>query len=116
MGMTVNIGSFVGNLGSGNVTGNITVSDLNIEQAIGLVDQLKQYSGELGAVGADSASLTKTLVELETELKKGSPDRSLIRTLLTDVRNSLSGAAGNLIASGALNLINQLLGTGVPAA
>jgi hypothetical protein len=32
----------------------------------------------------------------------------MIRALLTDVRNSLSGAAGNLIASGALTLINQV--------
>jgi hypothetical protein len=54
------------------------------------VDQLNRYSSELETAGADRASLAKNINELDAELKKGSPDRSLIRTLLTDVEPARS--------------------------
>jgi hypothetical protein len=58
--------------------------------------------------------LKARLDEIDAELKKPTPVVSVLRGLLVDVRNTISGAAGSLIATGAVALINQVLGTGVP--
>jgi len=109
------IGSLVGNVGQGNVSGSITVSDLRTEQIGSIIPQLRAHRAELVAAGADGATLDDRLNALEKELGNSQPDHSLLRGLLTDVRNCLSGAAGSLVASGAINALNMMLGTGVPA-
>ncbi|CUU19370.1 hypothetical protein CDS [Bradyrhizobium sp.] len=38
------------------------------------------------------------------------PDQTKLRSALTDLRNALSGAAGSLIASGAMTMISKILG------
>jgi hypothetical protein len=105
------IGNFAGNLGQGNVGGNASVK---LDQAQQIVGQLKPHIGTLIEAGAD-AKLLDRMAELEEALKKPHADESQIRGLLTDVRNALSGAVGNLVASGAISALNILLGTGVPA-
>ncbi|WP_316182613.1 hypothetical protein, partial [Bradyrhizobium sp. SZCCHNRI1009] len=115
---TINIGhisSLVGNLGHGNVSGDITVSGLNTEQIASILPQLRTHRHELVAAGADGPSLDDRLDKLEKALASPRPDHSLLRGLLTDLRNCLSGAAGSLVAAGALNILNTMLGTGVPA-
>ena len=115
---TINIGSissFAGNLGAANIAGDISVRELNLNLIRDLVNQLKTHGDELTEAGADEPTLKKRLDELEAELRKPNPVTSRIRGLLVDVRNAVAGAAGNLMASGAIALINQLLGTGVPA-
>jgi hypothetical protein len=116
-GTTINIGhigSFVGNLGHGNASGDIDVSDINIDQLRSILGQLRAHSAELVQAGADGKRLEDRLDALETAIAKN--DRPALRGLLTDVRNSLSGAVGNLIATGAINVLNMMLGTGVPSA
>jgi hypothetical protein len=118
VGMTINIGSigsFSGNLGTGNVAGDIKAGDVNFSQVQSLLGQLKQHLGELEQAGADRSRLEQRVGALEAELQKASPDHSMVRGALTDIRNTLSGAAGSLIASGALNVLNQMLGTGIPS-
>jgi hypothetical protein len=107
------IGTFAGNLGVGNTAGNVTLGQADLERVRDLVDQLKANADGLIAAGADGSTLRARLDQLELELKKPTP---VLRGLLVDVRNAVAGAAGNLMASGAMNLINQILGTGVPAA
>jgi hypothetical protein len=51
---------------------------------------------------------------LEEEMRKPAPAASVLRGLLVDVRNAVAGATGNLMATGAMALINQMLATGVP--
>jgi hypothetical protein len=109
------IGSFAGNLGAGNASGNIEARDINVDQVRNLLGQLKQHVIELEKAGADRSRLEERVASLELELAKGAPDRSLLRGALTDIRNALSGAAGSLIASGALQMLNQILGTGMPS-
>jgi hypothetical protein len=112
--MTINIGTignFAGNLGQGNVGGNASVK---LDQAEQIVGQIKPHLGTLIEAGAD-AKLLDRMAELEEALKKPHADESHVRGLLTDVRNALSGAVGNLVASGAISALNILLGTGVPA-
>jgi hypothetical protein len=107
------IGSFAGSLGAGNVAGDITVRDLDLQLVSKVAKQLTEHADELREAGADS-KLQAHLNALEVELNKTKPTSSTVRGLLVDVRNALAGAAGNLISTGAIILINQILGTGVP--
>jgi hypothetical protein len=110
------IGSFAGNLGVGNTGGDVTVRGLEIKLVGDLAAQLKAHIDELTAAGADGPTISRRLDRLEAELAKPIPTTSVLRGLLVDVRSAISGAAGNLVATGAIALINQLLGTGVPSA
>lgn len=51
---------------------------------------------------------------IEAEMRKPAPAPSILRGLLVDVRNAVAGATGNLMATGAIALINEILATGVP--
>jgi len=117
-GTTINIGhigSLVGNLGHGNVSGSISVSSLKTEQIVSIIPQLRAHRAELVAAGADGATLDDRLNALEKALAAPQPDHKFLKGLLTDLRNCLSGAAGSLVATGAINVLNMMLGTGVPA-
>jgi hypothetical protein len=107
------IGSFAGNLGADNIAGDVSVRDLDLKLVHTLAEQLSQHASELVKAGADE-KLKSRLEALEAELRKPQPTTSILRGLLVDLRNAIVGAAGNLMASGAIALINQILGTGVP--
>jgi AbiTii len=109
------IGSFAGNLGAGNVAGDVAVWGLDLKLVSEVAAQLKAHIDELAAAGADGPTLKARLDQLEAEVSKATPATSVLRGLLVDVRNAVAGAAGNLMATGATALINQILGTGVPA-
>jgi hypothetical protein len=114
---TINIGhieAFAGNLGAGNVSGNVTMRDLDLNRVGDVTRQLLPHVADLAAAGADGPALKASLDQLKAELQKPTPAPSVLRGLLVDVRNAISGAAGNLIATGATTLLNQLLATGVP--
>jgi len=113
-GTTINIGhigSLVGNLGHGNVSGGITVSDLKTEQIGSIIPQLRAHRAELVAAGADGATSDDRLNALEKAMGNPQPDHGFLRGVLTDLRNCLSGAAGSLVATGAINVLNMMLGT-----
>ena len=117
VGMTINIGSigaFTGNLGEGNRSGDVTANDVSVAQLHDVLAQIRQHAGELEAAGAERV-LVERIAALEAEMAKASPDRTIVRGFLTDIRNALTGAAGNLLASGAMPAINQILGAGVPS-
>jgi hypothetical protein len=109
------IGAFAGNLGAGNVAGDITMRDLDLGRVGDVMRQLEPHVDHLTAAGADGPTLKAKLDQLNEELQKPKPATSALRGLLADVRNAISGAAGNLMATGATALINQILATGVPA-
>lgn len=110
---TINIGSignFAGNIGQGNVSGH---NSIQIEQVQSILDQLKPHLPALSAAGAGD-NLTERIHALENAIKDKKADTSIIRGFIIDLRNTLTGAAGNLIASGAISALNLILGTGVP--
>jgi len=98
-----------------NVSGNITLSVLKTEQVASIISQLRAHRDELVGSGADGLTLDERLDALEKTLAKPHSDDNFIRGLLTDLRNCLSGAAGSLVATGAIQVLNVMLGTGVPA-
>ncbi|WP_156947070.1 hypothetical protein [Bradyrhizobium sp. WSM3983] len=104
------IGSMVGNLGSHNTSGDIIASDISSQQLHDLLTQLQPHLSEIKKAGADGAELDKALARLSAQSTAREPKQSAIRGALTDLRNALSGAAGNLIASGAVTIISKVLG------
>jgi AbiTii-like protein len=111
---TINIGSIgtmAGNIGQGNISGNNTI---RMEQVQSILDQLKPHVSTLSAEGAGE-TLGERIAALENAIKQRDPDVSAVRGFMIDLRNTLTGAAGNLIASGAVSALNVILGTGVPA-
>lgn len=106
------IGSMAGNIGQGNVSGDNSVSHAQLQP---ILEQLKPAIDTLVAAGADGNLLSSRIEALEAALTEKQPNTSLVRGLVTDLRNTLTGAAGNLIATGAISALNAFLGTGVPA-
>ena len=85
-------------------------SGIDVAAVRSLVTELRQYGMDLVQAGANAASLEARVAALEAELNAPNPDPSRLRGLLTDVRNAVSGAVGDIIASGILYKINALLG------
>jgi hypothetical protein len=102
--------SFTGNLGQGNMSGAITGAGLDVEGVRVLAGEMRRYAGDLVKAGANAESLEAKVAAIEAQLEKTKPDQSVLRGLLNDVRNALSGAAGNIIASGVIHRIGMLLG------
>jgi len=105
------VGSFVGVVGSNNQFHDIVGGSANVAQIRDLAQQLRIHLDALVAGGADEKSLTSAIEGLIIEADKSEPDSNRLRGLLTDTRTALAGAAGNLMASGALTLIGKILGT-----
>jgi hypothetical protein len=110
-----NIGAFTGNLGSGNVAADISARQIDVTRIGEMISQLRPHVRELGLPGPDGDRLETKLDEIQAAISKGSTS-SVLRGLLVDVKNILIGGAGNLVATGALTILNSVLGTGVPAA
>lgn len=104
------IGSMVGNLGAHNTAGDISGSQISATQIHDLTEQLRPYIQRFKSSGADAEILDKSLTELVRQAGSSRPDPNAMRSNLTDLRNALSGAAGDLIASGAITIISKMLG------
>ncbi len=104
------IGSMVGNLGSHNTSGDISASRISVRQVQDLLTQLTPHVADIKSAGANAAQLDASMAELAAESAAKAQKQSVLRGALTDLRNELSGAAGSLVASGAITLIAKLLG------
>jgi hypothetical protein len=106
------IGTFTGNLGIGNISADITSAPVNAEQVRNLVSQIKSHRSTLTAEGVDSDALDAALKAIDLHTKAEKP--ALLRNALGQLQKILSKAAGGMVAHGALALLHQILGTGVP--
>ncbi len=104
------IGSMVGNLGVENRSTAITASNIKVDQVSKVVEQVSAAKNQLTEAGADGPALEAALAVLREQLGRPSPDPSLVTGALQDLRNALSGAAGSLLASGAIHAITTMLG------
>ena len=104
------IGSMVGNLGYQNTSGDIHVSKIDADQILGLTKQIRPHLSQLKTSGADASLLEQSLGALDVLSRESDPDQRAVHGALKDLRNALSGAAGNLIASGAIAVVSKMLG------
>jgi hypothetical protein len=107
------IGSVTGNLGVGNISGDITHSALNIDQVRNLVTQIKSHTASLTNEGVDGAALESVLATVDKHLKAEKP--ALLKSALSELQKVVGKATGGIVAQGVLALLHQILGTGVPA-
>jgi len=103
-----NNGSFAGNFGSSNTAGNITVGDVSVEKTVDLAKQIEQLLPHLTSAGVSEQALVSSLSTIKSEADKPHPSQGVVKAALTDIRNALSGAAGNVIATGILAEIAKL--------
>jgi hypothetical protein len=106
------IGTFTGNLGTGNTSGDITSAPLNVDRVRNLVSQIRSQADNLANEGVETTALASVLERIEAHLAK--PNESLLRKTLVELQAIITDAAGGLVSTGALALLHQLLGTGVP--
>lgn len=103
-----NIESFVGNLGSGNASGDISASDIDIRSVRRLVEQLRPAIHDAGFAPDETDRLKPLVDALGREASKESPNGGLLKGILQDIRAALVGTSGNLIASGLIYEISKI--------
>lgn len=103
-----NVHTITGNVGVGNTSGAISFTG-DVRGLKECLSELKKYEGEL-AKFSGLPDLADRLRDAENELAKPSPDQWRVAGIMTDIRNALSGAAGNMLAAGAAALIQRAIG------
>lgn len=102
------IGNFAGNMGDGNISGDIALTDASVADIRDKMEQLRDVAPQLIEAGANS-NLPNVIDAVIVETEQSSPDRARLRGLLHDVRAAMAGAAGNLTAEGAIALVGGIL-------
>ena len=83
---------------------------LPVDKVRDLVDQIKSHE----ATQPHSDELETHVTALEAELGKEEPHHSTLASLLDGLRALSAEATEALADSGVMNLLNEILGTGVP--
>jgi hypothetical protein len=83
---------------------------LPVEKVRDLVDQIKGHE----ATKPHGEELEDHVTALEAELGKEEPHPPTLASLLDNLRKLSAEATEGLIHSGAMDLLNEILGTGVP--
>jgi hypothetical protein len=89
-------------------------AQIGVEQARSLVDQARKSSHDLVAAGIDRERLEGRLSQIEKHLDQEAHDPVKLRSVLTELRADLIAVENRLIDSGVLQVLHQILGTGVP--
>jgi hypothetical protein len=108
---TFNIGSidnFAGIMGTGNTSGDISLTSENIPEIKNVLQKLQEAAPVLIGAGA-SDDLGDIVDAAIVEIDKPEPDTGRLQNLAQDARAALAGAAGNLTAEGAIALISGVL-------
>ena len=116
--VVVNVGTihqFSGNLGSPGVSGDVIVATLSIDKVRDFINQVKPHTEQLVREGIDGKELSAKLGALQKSVDSNA-SAPVLAKLLEELKGTLTAAAGKVVASGVLSLLNQVMGTGVPAA
>jgi uncharacterized protein YaaN involved in tellurite resistance len=84
------------------------------EKVYELIRQIRAQSDALADRGVDAAALEAHIEKLETEMQKPEPDHGAVSDTLGALETTMGEAEENLMSKGVLQLLNQILGTGVP--
>jgi hypothetical protein len=92
----------------------IKAAPVGAEQVRSVVDATRKKSADLIAAGIDRERLEGRLTEIEKHLDVKDHDPDRLHSLLTELRADLIRIENRLIDSGVLQLLHEILGTGVP--
>ena len=98
------------NASAENEKGEGNTPQLPVDKVRDLVDQIKSHE----ATQPHGEELETHVTALEEELGKQEPHHTTLASLLDGLRGLSTEATEALINSGAMNLLNEILGTGVP--
>ncbi|WP_162630786.1 hypothetical protein [Paracoccus endophyticus] len=101
------IGNFAGNMGSDNTSGNISLRSNDVSDVKLLIDQINAEVPKLMECGAGK-DLPVLVDAMNIEIQSQQPDTQKMQGLVGDMRAALSGAAGNMLATGALSILSQI--------
>ena len=87
---------------------------MEVKKVKDLVEHVKANADELAAKGADKKELQAHIARLEAELNKPAPDRGALQGILGSLETSVEKAEESMVQKGVFQLLNQILGTGVP--
>jgi hypothetical protein len=87
---------------------------ISAEHVRSVVEQTRKRSGDLIAAGISRERLEGRLTEIEKHLDAETHDPAKVHSLLTELQADLVEIENRLIDSGVLQLLHQILGTGVP--
>jgi hypothetical protein len=87
---------------------------ISAEQVRSIVKQTRKSSDDLIAAGVDRRRLEGRLTEIEKHLDHEDHDPVKLRSVLTELHADLIEVENRLIDSGVLQMLHQILGTGVP--
>lgn len=105
-----NSGTMVGAFGTGNTATGISVVGADASALAAAIEQISANTGSLVSAGVDERALRESLGRIEAELGRASPNRTVLGGLVGDLRTLLSGAGGNLVAAGAIKLLEAFSG------
>jgi hypothetical protein len=87
---------------------------MQVDKVKDLIAHVKANTDELAAKGADKKALQANVAKLETEMKKPKPDHGVLSEALASLETTVEKAEESMVSSGVFQLLNQILGTGVP--
>jgi hypothetical protein len=87
---------------------------IGAEQVRSVVEQARKSSHDLVTAGVNRERLEDRLSQIETHLDQEDHDPVKLRSVLTELQADLIEVENRLIDSGVLQVLHQILGTGVP--
>ncbi len=90
------------------------MTKLQVDKVEDLISHVKSRSGELVSKGANEKDLKEHIEGLEAEMKKPALDHGAISNLLASLETTIEKAEESMVSKGVFQLLNQILGTGVP--
>jgi hypothetical protein len=87
---------------------------IGAKQVRSIVEQARKNSHDLVAAGVDRERLDTRLSQIEKHLNREVHDPVKLRSVLTELQADLIEVENRLIDSGVLEVLHQILGTGVP--
>ncbi|SFD95030.1 hypothetical protein SAMN05428981_102466 [Bacillus sp. OV194] len=84
-------------------------NEFAFEKVSAFITLLKENLNQLGLQSESSKKLESEVAAISTQLESRQPNSSIIKKSLQSIRTTMEGAAGNLIASGLLYELGQIL-------
>jgi len=98
----------------GKDDGQASGEGLPVDKVRNLVRDIKEQAQTLDETDAHAEELADHVARIETELARDEPHHPTLTSLLDGLRELSVEANQVLVKSGAMTLLNEILGTGVP--